>query len=175
MIYKAQVVNNDDSKMNPKDLTMYRIQVRIGEKNIKGVWAYLMLPYVGVEKGMVFIPDMGSWVWVTKWRQEWVCLGCCPTKGKTIKDITPKKKVIVTDKFIMTFDDDANELTITVKSGGKIILGGDDGSIIIGEKLLSKFNNHMHPTSAPGAPTMMPLPPNIIVGVTDFATTIKVK
>jgi hypothetical protein len=87
-------------------------------------WAEPAFPYAGRQVGMFFIPPEKAMVWIEFERgdvEHPIWTGCFLREGPldlpTPVVIDPKKKIIRTDKFMITIDDDAGLLSIDSLNG----------------------------------------------------------
>jgi uncharacterized protein involved in type VI secretion and phage assembly len=92
-------------------------------------WCEPCVPYAGDSVGMVFLPEVGSGVWIEFESGDvsypiWV--GCYWRDGEVPPDATPSVKTIVTKSSLkLLLDDDAETITISDPNNNMVTLSSD--------------------------------------------------
>ncbi len=118
--YRATVTDIDASTL--------RIKVKVPSvlKDQETGWCMPCVPYAGDNVGFAFLPERGSGVWIEFEGGDvsypiWV--GCYWRQGEIPSDATPTVKTIVTKSgHKLLLDDDAGTITITDANENKITL-----------------------------------------------------
>jgi hypothetical protein len=78
----------------------------------------------------------------------------------TISTATPKVELDVADGKALVTIDNLGNVTVKTADGANIKLGGQDKeqALVTESWVTQVFKNHIHPTSSPGAPTLIPTP-----------------
>jgi uncharacterized protein involved in type VI secretion and phage assembly len=124
--YRGKVVDNQD----PDHRGM--LQVTSPATEHKPMWAMPCVPYAGKDRGMLFLPEVGTQVWVEFEAGNPNCpiwSGCFWAKDDlAAADYAPHVKLIKTEKIEIRIDDQANKITISNSFG--TILEIQDGTIV---------------------------------------------
>lgn len=124
--YRGKVVDNNDPQHRG------RLKVTCTATHRAELWAMPCVPYAGKDRGMLFLPEVGTQVWVEFEAgnpNTPIWAGCFWNKGDlTAADHAPHVKLIKTEKVEIRIDDQANKITISNSFG--TILELQDGKLV---------------------------------------------
>lgn len=124
--YRGTVVDNKD----PQHLGRLRVTCTANDR--VELWAMPCVPYAGKDRGMLFLPEVGTQVWVEFEggnRNMPIWSGCFwNEKDLSPADHAPHIKLIKTEKIEIRIDDQANKITISNSFG--TILEIQDGKLV---------------------------------------------
>jgi uncharacterized protein involved in type VI secretion and phage assembly len=121
-LYRGVVTDNDD----PATLGRVKAQVPAVFGEVESAWCMPCVPYAGPQVGVVFLPEIGSGVWIEFEGGDvsypiWV--GCYWRGGELPSDVAPDVKVIVTTSPLeVKLDDGAGSITVTDANGNTATL-----------------------------------------------------
>jgi uncharacterized protein involved in type VI secretion and phage assembly len=117
--YRGQVVENVD----PEQRGRLQVQVPSVLGDLK-VWALPCVPYVGKSKGLFLMPDkkVGVWVEFEAGNPSFPIWSGCFWNEREAPEKSPAKKILKTDKFTLTIDDEAEEVRLENTSGSEITI-----------------------------------------------------
>jgi uncharacterized protein involved in type VI secretion and phage assembly len=99
-------------------------------------WCDPCVPYAGKDVGFVFLPEVGSGVWVEFEGGNVsfpIWTGCYWRDGEMPSDAGPAKKVIVTKaKHKILLDDDAGSITVSDDAGNSVTLDSSGIALVRG-------------------------------------------
>ena len=112
------------------DIDTTTLRIKASVPSVLGIqptgWCRHCVPYAGPSVGMVFLPDIGSGVWIEFEGGDVsypIWTGCYWHDGEMPSDAAPKVKAIVTaGKFKILIDDAGGIMTVTDNNQNKITL-----------------------------------------------------
>jgi uncharacterized protein involved in type VI secretion and phage assembly len=121
-------------------------------------WCMPCLPYAGDQVGLVFLPEVGSGVWIEFEGGDvsypiWV--GCYWREGEKPSQAAPAVKVIITKQYQMLFDDDTPTATLAdsdnsvTMDGSGVKLARGSNSVAIGDDKVSVNDDALEVTPGP--------------------------
>ncbi|MFO7561129.1 MAG: phage baseplate assembly protein V [Enhygromyxa sp.] len=124
--YRAKVVDNNDPDHRGQLLVTASVLDKLE------VWALPCVPYAGKGRGMLFLPEVGTQVWLEFEAGDPsvpIWSGCFWNKDDLAPaDHAPHIKLIKTEKLEIRIDDAANSITISNSFG--TILEIKDGKLV---------------------------------------------
>jgi hypothetical protein len=121
--YRGSVTNVDD----PANLGRIKATVPSVLGNQESGWCMPCVPYAGSNVGIVFLPEVGSGVWIEFEQGDVsypIWTGCYWRSGEIPSDAAPAVKVIVTTApHKIELDANAGSITITDNNENTITLG----------------------------------------------------
>ncbi len=113
-----------------------RVSIPVVDPGDEGIWARLLLPDAGEERGMVFRPDIGDEVlvgFVNDDPRDAVVLGMLHSSAKPspipADDDNPHKGVVTREQLKLIFDDEEKLVRIETPGGNAMLLSDADEGI----------------------------------------------
>lgn len=128
--YRGKVLANND----PEHRGRLRVTCpALGEEEDDDLWAMPCVPYAGKDRGLVFLPEPGTQVWVEFEAGDPsvpIWSGCFWNAGDlAAADHKPHIKLIKTEKVEIRIDDEENKITISNSFGTMLEI--KDGKIVL--------------------------------------------
>lgn len=128
--YRGKVVSNSD----PESRGRLRVSCpAVGEEDDGDeLWALPCVPYAGNDRGMLFLPDVGTQIWVEFEAGDPsmpIWSGCYWDKSTAPGGGEPHIKIIKTEKIEIRIDDEENKITIGNAFGTMLEI--KDGRLVI--------------------------------------------